>query len=345
VPWMDEAEARDICADFFDAVRNPLVLVSSLGPPEARALAPWLASLSCPLYLEAVSQLRTHRTLQEFSLHSGERILRTPECRAACDGVVRIGGIPTPRFWRELDGDSRPLLQISQLPFPGLARQSRVVPLRHFAAIAGAFAPSGGRNETLFQRDREIAIRLEELLAREPRSETALVRALSQGLAENARILLGNSLPVREWDLAAVRTPDARYCFANRGVNGIDGLVSTGIGLAGAGRPAAAVLGDLSALYDLAGLWAARAPAAADITIAVINNGGGMIFDRMFKNPSFLNAHEIKLRGWAEMFGWHYGRMHDPHDAMPPGVPRLVEVVPDAHATKRFSDAYADLWK
>ena len=341
-PWMNEKQTRDICTDFFRNVRHPLVMVSSLDPAAAHALAPWFASLDCPLYLEAVSQLRGHRDLQEFSLHSGERILLSSECRAACDGVLRIGGVPTPRFWRQAE-DWR-VLHISPVNLPGMGNGSPVIPLDVFTAIASDFSPDAGNTSPLFERDRSIANSLQQLLESEPRSEAGLVRALSERLAANARILLGNSLPIREWDLAAQRTADERTIFANRGVNGIDGLVSTALGLAGSDRPAAGVIGDLSALYDLAGLWPAAQLGDADVTLAVINNAGGKIFDRMFRSAAFLNAHQLRLRGWAEMFGWHYATIHGPSDPFPPGTPRLLEVLPDEEATRRFADGYAALW-
>jgi len=342
-PWMDEPEAREVCGEFFRRVRHPLVLVSSLDADDAHHLAPWLASLDCPLYLEAVSQLRGHLNLQEFSLHSGERILLTPECRAACDGVLRLGGVPTPRFWRECE--EWPVLHVSRVNLPGLARRNPVVPFPLFSDLAASFAPSGGKTTPLFTRDRAAAASLEKILADEPRSEASLVRALAAHLPSDARVLLGNSLPIREWDLAAPRTADTRTIHANRGVNGIDGLVSTALGLVGPDRPTAAVLGDLSALYDLAGLWPAAQLDTTDITLAVINNGGGKIFDRMFREPAFLNAHNLRLRGWAEMFGWHYGTMHTPDEPWPQGRPRIIEVLPDAEATARFSEAYAAVWR
>lgn len=341
--WMPPDEARRVCADFFDRVRHPLVLVSSLDPADAHALVPWLASLDCPLYLESVSQLRNHRDLQEFSLHSGERILLTEECRAACDGVVRLGGVPTPRFWRE--AENGPVLHVSTVNLAGMAGETAVVPLGIFRDLATDFVPRGGRTDALFARDRAAAAELEKLLHAEPRSEAGLVRALSERIAGNARVFLGNSLPIREWDLAAARRPDERTLYANRGVNGIDGLVSTALGLTGAERPAAAVLGDLSALYDLAGLWPAAQMPATDFTLAVINNAGGQIFDRMFKHAAFLNSHRLRLRGWAEMFGWHYAEVHDPEDPLPPAAPRLLEVLPDPASTQRFSDGYAALWR
>lgn len=342
-PWMEPAAAAAACGEFFEKVKNPLVLVSSLDPADAGRLVPWLASLSCPLYLEAVSQLRGDPRLQEFSLHSGERILRTPECRAACDGVVRIGGIPTPRFWRECE--EWPVLHVSKVNLPGLARRDPVVPLSLFHELGGVFVPSGGRAAPLLARDRTVAESLEKILAAEPRSEASLVRALARRWAAEARVLLGNSLPIREWDLAAPRLPDTRTLHANRGVNGIDGLVSTALGLAGPDRPTAALLGDLSALYDLSGLWPSAQLGGADITLAVINNGGGKIFDRMFREPAFLNAHDLRLRGWAEMFGWHYGTMHEPGEPFPAGTPRVVEVLPAEDATARFAEAYAALWR
>ena len=342
-PWMEESQVREICADFFRKVRHPLILVSSLESSEAHALTPWLASIERPLYLEAVSQLRGHRNLQEFGLHSGERILLTPECRNACDGVLRIGGVPTPRFWRECE--DWPVLHVSSVNLPGLANGSPVVPLEIFRKICTGFAPMTGRTEKLFARDRTAAAALETLVASEPESEAGLVRVLAERFASDARVLLGNSLPIREWDLVAPRVPDQRDIFANRGVNGIDGLVSSALGLAGADRPAAAVIGDLSALYDLAGLWPAAQLGRADITLAVINNSGGRIFQRMFPGNAFLNTHELRLRGWAEMFGWHYGVMRNPSDTFPDGSPRLVEVLPDPAATQRFADGYAAIWR
>lgn len=344
-PWIDETAARAACDDFFQRVRNPLVLVSSLDDSEAKALAPWLASLNCPLYLEAVSQLRGHKNLQEFSLHAGERILLTPECQHATDGILRIGGVPTPRFWRDAETGDRPILHISRLLFPGMERVKTVVPLVHFFALADRYSPSGGKNDALFARDRKAAAKLDELLHAEPHSEAALVKLLAEKFAPNARVFLGNSLPIREWDLAAPRMSDNRIYFANRGVNGIDGLVSSALGLAGADRPTAAVLGDLSAMYDLAGLWPTAQLPGADFTLAVINNGGGMIFDRMFKHRAFLNEHAMRLRGWAEMFGWHYSTVHSAHDPWPPAAPRLLEVIPDTEATKRFAEGYAEAWR
>jgi len=343
--WMNEDDARAACDAFFARVRRPLVLVSSLRPHEASALAPWLASLESPLYLEAVSQLRGHPALQRSSLQGGERILLTPACRQACDGVLRIGGVPTPRLWRELETLEQPILHVSGVNLPGLARAEPVVPLDHFVGLCAAYAPPGGQHGALFDLDRAARAFLDAATADEPHSEAALVFALDEKLARDARIFLGNSLPIREWDLIAPRRTDDRTIFANRGVNGIDGLVSSALGLADPTRPTAAIIGDLSALYDLPGLWPAAQMPDASLTIAVINNGGGDIFKRMFKSQAFLNSHGLDFRGWATIFGWDYALMKTATDPWPSGGRRLVEIRPDAEATRRWFETLADWWR
>jgi 2-succinyl-5-enolpyruvyl-6-hydroxy-3-cyclohexene-1-carboxylate synthase len=86
-------------------------------------------------------------------------------------------------------------------------------------------------------------------------------------------------MPIRDQE-AYLPGGEARVLFlANRGANGIDGLVSSGIGAAAAsGRPAVIVTGDLGLLHDLGGL-AALAEASTPVRIVVIANGGGGIFD------------------------------------------------------------------
>ena len=343
--WMNAGTVKEAVGDFFRRVRHPLVIVSTLDPAEAHAVGSWLASIEAPLYLEGVSQLRHDPHLQEFSLQAGERILLTPECRDACDGVLRIGGVPTPRFWREAEGWPE-VLHVSRVNLPGMAEHRTVVPLELFLEAAnGVDLKTGPRYDKLRALDERIAREVVALLAAEPHSEAALVCAFASRLEPNARVMLGNSLSIREWDLVAPRHPHHRTLYANRGVNGIDGLVSTALGLADQERPTAALMGDLSALYDMAGLWPAAQLPAHDFTLGVVNNGGGMIFERMFRNPAFLNRHALRLRGWAEMFGWHYGVMESPGDVWPAASPRMVEILPDAAATARWSDAYTQLWE
>ncbi len=85
-------------------------------------------------------------------------------------------------------------------------------------------------------------------------------------------------MPIRDQE-AFLPPGDADVLFlANRGANGIDGLISSGIGAAHAsGRPTVIVTGDLGLLHDLGGLAALR-DVSVPVRIVVVNNDGGGIF-------------------------------------------------------------------
>ena len=100
--------------------------------------------------------------------------------------------------------------------------------------------------------------------------------------------------------------------YANRGVSGIDGCLSTAAGIAFASKlPTLAVTGDLSFLYDSNALWNNELP--ANLRILVVNNGGGGIF-HIIRGPSeqpglkkFVEAdHPVKIHKLAEAFGLDY---------------------------------------
>jgi 2-succinyl-5-enolpyruvyl-6-hydroxy-3-cyclohexene-1-carboxylate synthase len=107
-------------------------------------------------------------------------------------------------------------------------------------------------------------------------SEPMVARALARhAAAVDAAIMVSASMPVRDLEWYAPVLPQPPAVFFNRGANGIDGVVSTAMGIAATGRRTFALMGDLAFLHDVSGLVN-----LADLpcTLVVLDNGGGGIF-------------------------------------------------------------------
>ncbi len=106
---------------------------------------------------------------------------------------------------------------------------------------------------------------------------------LANLLPDGATLYVGNSMPVRDMDTFFWCNQRSIYIIGNRGANGIDGVVSSSLGVSaakktnGVSTPTMLVIGDLSFLHDLNGLLAAHLH-KLDLTIVLVNNDGGGIF-------------------------------------------------------------------
>ena len=134
-----------------------------------------------------------------------------------------------------------------------------------------------------------------------------------------------------------------------------DGQLSTFFGMLGHGAAAAsptseswAILGDLTTLYDSTAPWLLRELERSETKprnwhLAIINNSGGRIFERLFGKPAYLNAHELTFGDWARQWGLSHARIEAAvlqeflATARSEGtLPQVLEIVPDPQATSNF---------
>jgi 2-succinyl-5-enolpyruvyl-6-hydroxy-3-cyclohexene-1-carboxylate synthase len=109
-------------------------------------------------------------------------------------------------------------------------------------------------------------------------TEPGLAATVIGALPKGAACLLGSSQPIRDVFLAAAPRPDL-LMVANRGLSGIDGTVSSAVGLAlGQARPTYALLGDLAFWHDATALLIGPGEPRPDLCLVVVNNDGGGIF-------------------------------------------------------------------
>ncbi|OES44082.1 2-succinyl-5-enolpyruvyl-6-hydroxy-3-cyclohexene-1-carboxylic-acid synthase [Domibacillus iocasae] len=154
-----------------------------------------------------------------------------------------------------------------------------------------------------------------EMKKAEGMDEGALFQRFLQAVPDGASVFAGNSMPIRDLDSFLFAGEQNVRLHGNRGANGIDGLVSTALGIAASGENVFAVMGDLSFFHDVNGLLAAKMNGLS-MTVLVMNNDGGGIFsylpqageqkhfERLFGTPSGL-----KFDHAAALYGCHYARI------------------------------------
>ncbi len=130
----------------------------------------------------------------------------------------------------------------------------------------------------------------------------AIARAVSEAMPKGSTLFLGSSSAARDHHLGVARTPVGSRVIASRGLAGIDGCVSTAVGLAlsDPDTPTYALVGDLTFVHDSGGLTIGPGEPTPDLTIVVVDDHGGGIFatleygeperaahfDRVFATPS-----------------------------------------------------------
>jgi len=222
------------------------------------------------------------------------------------------------RFWRDLEKKhfNLPILSISDQEYYGLSRHHPVVSFEDFfyfhASKENTFINSKGlySDEEIFKKDKVKSINLNKELNKYPLSEPAIIKEFSKNIPAHSLLFLGNSLPIREWNLVADYNDKHLKYLANRGANGIDGILSTFLGAAEPKRENWCLIGDLSCLYDLSAPWIFQQIKKTQKNIKcfllIINNRGGQIFSSLFSNPLFLNTHDLQFKNWAKMWNFNY---------------------------------------
>jgi len=204
------------------------------------------------------------------------------------DLVLRIGDLPTSkplRGWLAGMGDVVPQAAIDregrwQDPDAALCRRFALEPAAALRALAAnPPAPDPDWLAGWRSADERAAEALLGVLGASGLSEPTVAAELGVLLPERATLFVASSMPVRDIESFWPVRPDPPRVLCNRGANGIDGTVSSAFGAAAAGPgPTVLLIGDVALAHDIGGLLAARR-LELDLTIVLIDNGGGGIFD------------------------------------------------------------------
>ena len=320
-----------------------VVMVGDLDEAEREEVFHFCRDLAAPMVVEATSGLR--EALRHLAVIGEDAVMKDhPPSK-----ILRLGGVPSGRFWRDLESLKQvSVWSVCRNGLRGLGREAEVTQgtLDRILPAIGDMEKIGDVAD-LLEGAKARAQRVEEALAAFPDSEQGWMRMLSVYASVAGGIYLGNSLPIREWNSYAQWERPVPLVRANRGANGIDGQISSWLGASADEQDAWGIFGDLTALYDLAGLKMLGQVETKGRVLAVINNGGGRIFDRVprlatmsGKAKDWMAAEStVDFAALAKAWGMDYLRLTraDEFDgAGCDGKATLLEIVPDAAQTRGF---------
>jgi 2-succinyl-5-enolpyruvyl-6-hydroxy-3-cyclohexene-1-carboxylate synthase len=323
-----DAELLDELAARVATTPRGLIVCGRQPRTDAAAISSLAANAGYPILAEPTSQVRLGAHDREPVVWPYDSIARARPPDLAPELVIRFGDMPTSAALRQWLGSLDALHEIAVDPLYGWNdpnRRAATIIRADPAAVAEALSRRLGRREndewsgawSRIAGVADAAIR-EALAEADGASEPGVHATLGRLYADGELVYTASSMPIRDQEAFVASGPGRVRFLCNRGANGIDGLVSSGIGAAAAsGSPTWIVAGDLCLYHDMNGLSALR-DVTTPIRIVVINNSGGGIFEflpqadliereefeALFATPSGLSVERI-----AALHGVPYRRI------------------------------------
>lgn len=316
-----------------------------LGASFAASVTRLAAQLKCPILADPLSDLRFGQVDRATLITHYDAFLDHCHGESMPRWVLRFGALPVSKpLLQYLERSAAPVILCDpyrQWPAtpPGTELTLATDPTRLCEALsehAPPPAPTGWLER--FQRLERLSSQVMAPKTQDDRPfEGCLIQTLLAALPEGSLLFSGNSMPIRQLDSWSGAAAKRLHIHANRGISGIDGNLSSFIGMSTHGYPAAvALLGDLAFYHDMNGLLAA---AGRDLVIILLNNNGGGIFGylpqaRLAGYERYWNtATDLDFSHSAALYGLAYQRVtrqsgFQPalQQALQQGGPQLIEV-------------------
>lgn len=245
------------------------------------------AALGWPVLADALSPARLRSGGAGTVIAAYDAILRDPRAAAALrpELVVVLGEVPTSKALRawlaSTDAETVYVTAKSDNRDSLHARaRTRVLRPEEVEALPFAFEPAPREWTAVWARVEAAAQAVLAGVVNEPAFEGAFTRVVTETLTSGQALFVASSMPVRDLEYLAPVRADGPRVLANRGANGIDGTLSTALGVAHGGVPTVLLTGDLALLHDTNGFLVA-AKLKGSLTVVVINNNGGGIFGHL----------------------------------------------------------------
>jgi 2-succinyl-5-enolpyruvyl-6-hydroxy-3-cyclohexene-1-carboxylate synthase len=245
------------------------------------------AATGWPLLAEPTSGVRCGEHDRSHLVAHYDVVLRVESFAAAHapELVLRVGDTPTSKPLREWLAGVPQVLLDPHAVWHDPTRRAELILASAAAPTLDALASaievrSAERDPDWLSSWRAADALVPPALAESPDPfEPKLIAGLEPELPDDALVWISSSMPIRDAEAYFPQSQKRLRLLANRGANGIDGVVSSALGAAiASGRPTWLLIGELALQHDIGGLLAARR-AGVPLEIVCFDNGGGSIFD------------------------------------------------------------------
>ncbi|KAF0152205.1 MAG: 2-succinyl-6-hydroxy-2 4-cyclohexadiene-1-carboxylic acid synthase/2-oxoglutarate decarboxylase [Ignavibacteria bacterium] len=350
----------------FDKRGLMLIGFNSYGEGFAKQVMRFSESFGFPVYVDGSSSLRFGSHRKDNIIENFTAIVRAKDFQENYDPelIIQFGSAPTANvileFFKNSKAEKILCNEFGDLNDPSLTAKKiiRMNPEFFCESICNTVAQKKYSPEWLDDwraLNATAAILKEELIENssfpfEGRIPSEIVACLP----DKSNLFVSNSLPIRDFDFFASTHNKRLNIFTNRGASGIDGIISTALGIAKASKePTFLVTGDLAFFHDMNGLHNSikfKIP----ITIILINNGGGGIFEslpiseyREVMKDNFLTPLNINFKKFVEAYGGKHVKIkswnHLRKELKLSSISRklaVLEVITDAKKSKLIRQKY-----
>lgn len=317
--------------------------------------------LALPVFADPLSGLRFGQHDLSCVLTHYDAFLRQHEFRP--DWVLRFGAYPVSRYLSEnlLSSSETKHYLVDKYarwsdPLHLLEDVITADPAEFCTQLMKLVVPveqSGWQNN--FLEKEQIAI---DNLAASPCTESTIIHQCIEQIPDNSLIFCSNSMPIRDLDSFSGKQNKIIQLVANRGVSGIDGNLSTLLGLAAARNethgPVIGLTGDLAFFHDMNGLLMAKQQNAI---IVLFNNNGGMIFQHLAQaklaefEKTWRTPTNLDFSRTAELYGLPFQRVTRADDfsaafstALQQKGTGIIEILIDPEVSLREHQSYWQLF-
>lgn len=304
--------------------------------------------LDLPVLADPLSQLRTGKEVNENIIATYDSLFRSEQIREKLkpDYIIRFGAMPISKHYsffmsehsdipqyvvENNDSVREPMNHESHYILADGARLCKDL----LKTVPSSLSKQRAAWSEKWQEMDKIAHEELRSAHHSELTEGIAVREVITQLADDSHLFVANSMPVRDVDTFLMPLKKRIHLYANRGVSGIDGTLSSALGVAATGAQVTLIIGDLSFYHDLNSLLLAKRY-NLPITIVLINNNGGGIFSFLPQSKEekhfehlFGTPLDIDFKHAIAMYGGRYNLVRE--------IDELTPLLQDNKQSNRFS--------